>query len=42
MLMSAYKVGGWGEKGQKYAYVILEWSLPHLAKVGPLGAGLGI
>ena len=27
MLTSAYKVGGWGEKGQKYAYVIFEWSL---------------
>ena len=27
MLTFAYKVGGWGEKGQKNAYVIFEWSL---------------
>ena len=27
MLTSDYKVGGWGKKGQKYAYVIFEWSL---------------
>ena len=26
MLMSADKVGGWGQKGQKHADVILEWS----------------
>ena len=27
MLTSADKVGGWGQKGQKRADVILEWSL---------------
>ena len=27
MLTLAYKVGGWGEKRPKYAYVIFEWSL---------------
>ena len=27
--MSDYKVGGWGKKGQKYAYVIFERSLNH-------------
>ena len=27
MLTSAYKVGGWGEKGLKHAYLIFEWSL---------------
>ena len=27
MLTLAYRVGGWGKKGQKYAYVIFEWSL---------------
>ena len=26
MLTSVYKVGGWGEKRPKNAYVILEWS----------------
>ena len=30
MIMSAYKVGGWGKKGQKDAYVIFEWSLNEL------------
>jgi hypothetical protein len=27
MLISADKVGGWAQKGQKRADVILEWSL---------------
>ena len=27
MITSAYKVGGWGEKRKKHAYVIFEWSL---------------
>ena len=27
MLMPADKVGGWGQKGQKDADIILEWSL---------------
>ena len=26
MLTSDYKVGGWGEKRPKHAYVIFEWS----------------
>ena len=29
-ITSDYKVGGWGEKGQKYAYVIFEWSLMYI------------
>ena len=32
MLTSAYKVGGWGKKGQKHAYVIFEWSLKFPSK----------
>ena len=35
MLTSNYKVGGWGKKGQKHAYVIFEWSLTaRLYKIG--------
>ena len=33
MLMSADKVGGWGQKCQKHADVILEWSLTGKMKI---------
>jgi hypothetical protein len=35
MLMSDYKVGGWGKKGQKLAYVIFEWSLTQSSLLPP-------
>ena len=30
MLTSTYKVGGWGEKRPKHAYIIFEWPLSEI------------
>ena len=32
MITSNYKVGGWGEKRPKNAYIIFEWSLMKFAQ----------
>ena len=34
--MFANKVGGWVKKGEKYAYVVYEWSLNEVKKPVPI------